>query len=184
MTYYQNQIDIIWEQHCLEKIKQKINEYNYDNIYFSSRNDLLYRVQNEFNDVNQSLFNNNQIINELNRTWNNIETKIIRIKEEIEFKIRDILLYNNDSINSQGDLALTIKEELNEADRKLLENIDIDNYWYRKIRNNWSGIDTDRRKKLKEKIKGISGIFLTYKYCKTKDEFKTEIENNFFNDKI
>ena len=94
----------------------------------------------------------------------------------------DILLYNNDSINSQGDLALTIKEESNEADKKLLENIDIDNYWRRKIRNNWSGIDTDRRKKLEEKIKGISDIFLIYKYCKKKDEFKTEIENNFFND--
>ena len=39
-------------------------------------------------------------------------------------------------------------------------------------------------KKLEEKIKGISGIFLAYKYCQTKDEFKTEIENNFFNDKI
>ena len=63
----------------------------------------------------------------------------------------DILLYNNDSINSQGDLALKIKEEFNEADKKLLENIDIDNYWRRKIRNNWSGIDTDRRKKLEEK---------------------------------
>ncbi len=37
-------------------------------------------------------------------------------------------------------------------------------------------------KKLEEKIKGISDIFLTYKYCKKKDEFKTEIENNFFND--
>ena len=63
----------------------------------------------------------------------------------------DILLYYNDSINSQGDLALTIKEELNEADRKLLENIDIDNYWCRKIRNNWSRIDTDRRKNQKYK---------------------------------
>ena len=29
----------------------------------------------------------------------------------------DILLYNNDSINSQGDLALKIKEEFNEADK-------------------------------------------------------------------
>ncbi len=96
----------------------------------------------------------------------------------------DILLYNNDSINSQGDLALKIKEEFNEADKKLLENIDINNYWCRKIRNNWSGIDIDRKKKLEEKIKDISGIFLKYKYCKTKDEFKTEIENDFFNDKI
>ena len=83
----------------------------------------------------------------------------------------DILLYNNDSINSQGDLAIKHKKEFNEADKKLLENIDMNNYQSRKIRNNWSGIDTDRRKKLKEKIKGISCIFLTYKYCKTKDEF-------------
>ena len=61
-----------------------------------------------------------------------------------------ILLYNNNSINSQGDLALKIKEEF-KADRKLLENIDMNNYWRRKIRNNWSGIDKDRRKKLEEK---------------------------------
>ena len=37
----------------------------------------------------------------------------------------DILLYNNDSINSQGDLALKIKEEF-KADRKLLENMDME----------------------------------------------------------
>jgi len=181
-TYYQNQIDIIWEQQCLEKIKQKINQYNYDIIYFSSRNDLLYTVQYEFNDVNQSLFENNQIINELNHTWNNIETKIKRLKEKIEFKIKDILLYNNDSINSQYDLESIIREEFEGADRRLLENRDMDNYLRRNIRRNWSKIFTNRRKKLEEKIKGISGIFLAYKYCQTKDEFKTEIENNFLDD--
>ena len=40
----------------------------------------------------------------------------------------DILLYNNDSINSQGDLAIKHKKEFNEADKKLLENIDMNNY--------------------------------------------------------
>ena len=94
----------------------------------------------------------------------------------------DILLYNNDSINSQYDLESIIREEFEGVDRRLLENRDMDNYLRRNIRNNWSRID--RRKKLEEKIKGISDIFLTYKYCKKKDEFKTEIENNFFNDKI
>ncbi len=45
-TYYKNQIDIIWEEKSIEKIKQKINEYNNNNIYVSSRDDLLDRVQN------------------------------------------------------------------------------------------------------------------------------------------
>ena len=39
-TYYQNQIDIIWEQKCIEIIKQKINEYNDKDICVSSRNAL------------------------------------------------------------------------------------------------------------------------------------------------
>ncbi len=94
--------------------------------------------------MDQILFENNQIINELNHTWNNIETKINRLKEKIEFKMRDILLYYNNSINSQDELELKIKEELNEADRRLLENRDMDNYLCRNIRNNWSRID--RRK--------------------------------------
>ena len=176
---YKNQIDIIWK----EKIKQKINEYNYNDINVSSRNDLENRVQNEFNNVDQSLFENNQIINELNRTWNNIETKINRLKEKIENKFRDILLYDNDSINSQGDLGLKIKEDFNEADIRLLNDGEMDKYLHRNIRNNWSNICSDRRKKLEEKIKGISGICLTlYEDCQTKDEFKKEIEKNFFND--
>ena len=86
--------------------------------------------------------------NQIDIIW---EEKTTRLKEKIEIKSMDILLYNNDSINSQGDLALKIKEESNEADKKLLENIDMNNHQSRKIRNNWSGIDTDRRKKLKEK---------------------------------
>ena len=110
--------------------------------------------------MDQGLFNNNQIINELNLIWKNIEIKINRLKEKIEFKIRDILLYNNDSINSQDDLESKIREKFNEADRRLLNYGYLDNYWRRKIRNNWSKIYTDRRKKLQQKIQGISDICL------------------------
>ena len=39
-TYYQNLINNIWEEQCLEKIKQKINEYHCNNIVVSSRDDL------------------------------------------------------------------------------------------------------------------------------------------------
>ncbi len=59
----------------------------------------------------------------------NIEIKINRLKEKIEFKIRDILLYNNDSINSQDDLESKIREKFNEADRRLLNDGYLDNYW-------------------------------------------------------
>ena len=62
--------------------------------------------------------------NQIDIIW---EEKITRLKEKIEIKSMNILLYNNDSINSQGDLALKIKEEF-KADRKLLENIDMNNY--------------------------------------------------------
>ena len=70
--------------------------------------------------------------NQIDIIW---EEKTTRLKEKIEIKSMDIFLYNNDSIKSQGDLALKIKEESNEADKKLLENIDMNNYWSRKIRN-------------------------------------------------
>ncbi len=59
----------------------------------------------------------------------NIEIKINRLKEKIEFKIRDILLYNNDSINSQDDLESKIREKFNETDRRLLNDGYLDNYW-------------------------------------------------------
>ena len=52
--------------------------------------------------------------NQIDIIW---EEKTTRLKEKIEIKSMDILLYNNDSINSQGDLALKIKEEFNEADK-------------------------------------------------------------------
>ena len=87
-------------------------------------------------------------MNELNSTSNIIEIKITRIKEKIEFKIKDILLFNNDSINSQNDLESNIKEKLNEADRKLLNDIDEDDYLSLNIRNKWSKIAL-----IKEKIK-------------------------------
>ena len=67
-------------------------------------------------------------MNELNSTSNIIEIKKTRIKEKIEFKIKDILLFNNDSMNFQNDLESKIKEKLNEADRKLLNDIDEDDY--------------------------------------------------------
>ncbi len=63
--------------------------------------------------------------NQIDIIW---EEKTTRLKEKIEIKSMDILLYNNNSINSQGDLAIKHKKEFNEADKKLLENIDIDNY--------------------------------------------------------
>lgn len=87
-------------------------------------------------------------MNELNSTSNIIEIKITRIKEKIEFKIKDILLFNNDSINSQNDLESKSKEKLNEADRKLLNDIDEDDYLSLNIRNKWSKIAL-----IKEKIK-------------------------------
>ncbi len=121
-TYYQNLINNIWEEQCLEKIKQKINEYHCNNIVVSSRDDLEIQVRDQFNNVNSNLFNNNQIINAFNRTWNKIKTKKSRIKEKIDIKIREILLYNNDSINSQDNLQSKIKDEFNYADRTLIEN--------------------------------------------------------------
>ena len=53
-----------------------------------------------------------------------------------------------------------IGEEFHGADRRLLNYGYLDNYWRRKIRNNWSKIYTDRRKKLQQKIQGISDICL------------------------
>ena len=95
-------------------------------------------------------------MNELNSTSNIIEIKITRIKEKIEFKIKDILLFNNDSINSQNDLESKSKEKLNEADRKLLNDIDEDDYLSLNIRNKWSKIalikEKTRRKNKRNKL--------------------------------
>ena len=54
--YYKNQINIIWEEKCLEKIKQKINDYNNNNIIFSSKNDLLLRVKQELIGIEDMYF--------------------------------------------------------------------------------------------------------------------------------
>ena len=74
--YYKNQINIIWEEKCLEKIKQKINDYNNNNIIFSSKNDLSLRVKQELIGIEDNVYQNNQIINELNSTWNSINDKV------------------------------------------------------------------------------------------------------------
>ena len=54
--YYKNQINIIWEEKCLEKIKQKINDYNNNNIIFSSKNDLSLRVKQELIGIEDMYF--------------------------------------------------------------------------------------------------------------------------------
>ncbi len=59
-----------------------------------------------------------------------------------------------------NNLESMIGEEFDGADRRLLNYGYLDNYWSRKIRNNWSKIYTDRRKKLQQKIQGISDICL------------------------
>ena len=116
---------------------------------------MIYKLELKEN-VEYYLFNNNQIINELNSTWNFIETKIARIKEKVEFKIKDILLFNNDSINFQDDLESKIKEVFKEEDRKLLNDIDEDDYLRRNIKNKQSKIalikEKTRRKNKRNKL--------------------------------
>ena len=148
----------------------------------SSRDDLEIQVRDQFNNVDSNLFNNNQIINAFNNTWNKIETKKSRIKEKIDIKIREILLYNNDSINSQDNLSSKIKDEFNNADRTLIENSDIHEYLNTNSRKYWHQFNEQRKTKLEEKIVGINGRLMLYEYCTSKDEFEQEIKNNFFND--
>lgn len=153
---------------------------------FLQKIDLENKVRNNFNfeDIN-NIFDCNQIKNELNRVWNNINEQKGRLKDKIEYKIMNIILYNKDSIYSINNLRDKIISDFHEEERRLFNKFEenIKYFLNRIIRNTWAQINNERKRKVEEKIDKIKDIFLTYDYCQTKDDFKREIENTYLNNK-
>ena len=87
---------------------------------FLQKIDLENKVRNNFNfeDIN-NIFDCNQIKNELNRVWNNINEQKGRLKDKIEYKIMNIILYNKDSIYSINNLRDKIISDFHEEERRL-----------------------------------------------------------------
>ncbi len=143
-----------------------------------SKFDLELKVQRDLPNLEDNFFDNIDIIQEINRTWNNLNEQKKSLKNKIDSNIKYIISFNNVSAkeNIKEQITNNFDEEERKCFNKFRNNIEI--FLRKKCIFAWDQIV----RRLKEKIEGINSIILTYDYCQTKEIFKQEIENNYLND--